>query len=34
MGAKPNQWINLTVESVLLALPLQSGAFNCRLSKC
>jgi hypothetical protein len=29
----PNQWINLTVDSVLLALPLQSGAFNGRLSK-
>jgi len=31
--APPNQWINLTVDSILLALSLQSGAFNGRLSQ-
>jgi len=29
----PNKGINLTVDSVLLTLPLQSGAFNGRLSQ-
>ena len=29
----PNQGINLPVDSVPLALPLQSGAFNGRLSR-
>jgi len=29
----PNKGINLTADSVLLTLPLQSGAFNGRLSQ-
>ena len=28
---QPNQALNLTVDSVLIALPLHSGAFNGRL---
>ena len=32
MDSRSNQALNLTLDSILLALPLQSGAFKARLA--